>query len=149
MSQKRLVFVIPTLDRSGAEKQLTLLATHLPAEEFAIEVIALNRGGPYEQTLRSAGIPVHILHKRFRIDPLAHWKLQRLLHRLRPDVVHSWLFSANTHVRLIPNRQRHWKTIISERCVDQWKAGWQLALDRYLSQRMEAFVANSASVAVF
>lgn len=47
----RIVLLIPTLDRSGAEKQFTLLATRLPRDEFDVRVIALTRGGPYEETL--------------------------------------------------------------------------------------------------
>ena len=31
---RRILHIIPTLDRSGAEKQLTLLAAGLPRDEF-------------------------------------------------------------------------------------------------------------------
>ena len=48
----KIAFVIPTLDQSGAERQLTLLATGLPRDEFQVEVIALNRGGPLAEELR-------------------------------------------------------------------------------------------------
>src|SRR6185503_11464229 len=67
----RLLFIIPTLDRSGAEKQLTLLATRLPRDEFDIEVCALTRGGPYEAELRAASIPVTVLDNRLKTDPAA------------------------------------------------------------------------------
>ena len=55
MSRLRLLLLIPTLDQSGAEKQLTLLATRLPRDEFDVHVVALTRGGPYEAVLREAG----------------------------------------------------------------------------------------------
>jgi glycosyltransferase involved in cell wall biosynthesis len=44
--KKRILEIIPTLDRAGAEKQLTLLAAGLPADEFEVHVCALTRGGP-------------------------------------------------------------------------------------------------------
>lgn len=50
----RLSLVIPTLDQSGAEKQLTLLALNLPPERYRVEVIALNRG-VLRGTLASSG----------------------------------------------------------------------------------------------
>ena len=145
----RLSLVIPTLDQSGAEKQLTLLALNLPPERYRVEVIALNRGGYYEEPLRAAGIPVHILGKRFRIDPVAHYRLGRVLKNSQPQIVHAWLFAANSHVRLLKSSRSAWKCVVSERCVDTWKAGWQLALDRRLIPRTDAMVANSRSVAEF
>ncbi|MBQ9127403.1 MAG: glycosyl transferase family 1, partial [Thermoguttaceae bacterium] len=54
----KILLVIPTLDRCGAEKQLTLLAVNLPQERFDVRVVALTRGGPYEATLRDAGVPI-------------------------------------------------------------------------------------------
>ncbi|MBX3439890.1 MAG: glycosyltransferase, partial [Planctomycetaceae bacterium] len=132
MSVIKLALVIPTLDRSGAEKQLTLLATRLPRREFNVHVIALTRGGPYEQELQSHSVPVTVLGKRWKFDPAAAWRLRTLLNRLQPDVLHTWLFAANAYGRLAGTRRSDWKTIISERCVDTWKAPWQLWLDRQL-----------------
>ena len=55
---RRILQIIPTLDRSGAEKQLALLATGLPRDEFDVHVCALTRGGPLAAELRAAGIPL-------------------------------------------------------------------------------------------
>ena len=145
----RITYVIPTLDQSGAERQLTLLATHLPKPEFEVNVIALNRGGYYARQLRDAGIQVDVLAKRFRFDPLTWLRLRRHIHRTNPDLVQSFLFSANSFVRLPGICPKSTRVIVSERCVDSWKSGWQLKLDRRLSRRMQAMTANSASVAEF
>lgn len=149
----RVALVIPTLDRSGAEKQLTLLATHLPREEFDLHVIALTRGGPYEVQLQSAGVPVTVLGKRWKLDPFAWWRLRQTLRRLRPDVVHTWLFAANAYGRLASSRsaqpEGRPRLVVSERCVDTWKRGWQLRLDRRLITRTDRLVGNSRPVAEF
>ncbi|MBL4884205.1 MAG: glycosyltransferase [Planctomycetaceae bacterium] len=151
MSQSitRIAFVIPTLDQSGAEKQLAMLASGLPADQYEPLIIALNRGGPYEQQLKKAGIPVQILNKRLRFDPFAHRRLGAAIKDFGPDIVHSWLFSANSHVRMLKNSQTPWKCVVSQRCVDSWKSNWQLWLDRKLTPRTDALVANSQSVANF
>ena len=47
----KVVLLIPTLDQSGAEKQLTLLACGLPKDEFQVDVICLNRGGGMYQEM--------------------------------------------------------------------------------------------------
>ena len=140
----RICLLIPTLDRSGAEKQLTLLAQGLPRDEFDVHVIALTRGGPFEAELRDAGISVTVIGKRFRFDPLALWKLRRKLKQLQPQVLHSWLFAANAYARILSDN-----VIVSERCVDSWKASWQLWLDRRQIPRTRQLLGNSQSVADF
>ena len=77
----KVLQLIPTLDRSGAEKQMVLLATGLPRDRFRVEVAALTRLGPLEAELRAAGVPVTAIGKRFKLDPLA---LARLVRFLRP-----------------------------------------------------------------
>jgi glycosyltransferase involved in cell wall biosynthesis len=145
----KILLLIPTLDRSGAEKQLMLLATHLPRSEFEVHVAALTRLGPYAAELEAAGIPVTVLNKRFKFDPVAYSRLRGLLNMHRPDVLHTWLFAANAYGRLAAGRQPLFPVIVSERCVDSWKAGWQLWLDRKLISRTTRLVGNSRSVAEF
>jgi glycosyltransferase involved in cell wall biosynthesis len=145
----RIAFVIPTLDQSGAERQMTLLATGLPKEEFDVRVIALNRGGHFADQLESSGIPVEILGKRLRFDPLAYVRLRKSLAAFRPHLVQSFLFAANSYVRLPGIAPHGCRIVVSERCVDSWKSGWQLQLDRRLVSRTHAMTVNSASVAAF
>jgi len=145
----RITYVIPTLDQSGAERQLTLLATGLPREEFQPHVIALNREGYYADALRDAGISVDVLGKRFRFDPLTYLRLRRNLRRNSPEIVQSFLFAANSYVRFPGVCPAKAKIVVSERCVDSWKSGWQLKMDRRLMGRMNAMTANSESVAKF
>ena len=145
----RLLLVIPTLDRSGAEKQFTLLATRLPKAEFDVRVVALTRGGPYLADLQQSGVPVDILHKRFKLDPIALWRLRRIIRDWQPEIIHSWLFAANSYCRLVAGKRPRVKLIVSERCVDTWKSRRELWLDRRLAARTARLVANSQSVADF
>ena len=145
----KVVQLIPTLDRSGAEKQLTLLAAGLPRDEFDIEVVCLTRSGPYERTLRENGIPVTVLGKRWRFDPWCLRRLKQFLSEKKPDILHGWLFSGNAYARLAAGSHPDYAVVISERCVDSWKSGWQLWLDRKLIPRADRLVANSTPVAEF
>jgi len=147
--KSRIVLLIPTLDRSGAEKQFTLLATRLPRDEFEVSAIALTRGGPYADELRAAGIPVTVIGKRSKFDPMTFVRLRSELHRLQPDILHTWLFAANAYGRLCAGIVPHAKIVVSERCVDSWKAGWQLWIDRRLIDRTDRLIGNSPSVVDF
>lgn len=145
----RLLFVIPSLDESGAEKQFSLLVRHLPREEFEARVVVLTRGGPYETALKQAGIPYEILHKRGKFDPLAWWRLRAIVRTWKPDLLHTWLFAGNAYGRLVAGGSSGPPVIVSERCVDTWKQKWQTWLDRRLIARTARLVGNSESVAEF
>ncbi|MBC8289474.1 MAG: glycosyltransferase [Planctomycetes bacterium] len=150
----RVLLLIPTLDRSGAEKQLTLLATGLSRDfpdEFEVDVACLTRGGPYQAELEAAGVSVTVLGKRFRFDPFALRRLKKLIQEKRPDILHTWLFAANSYGRLVAGKQGSPgpKVIVSERCVDTWKASWQLWLDRKQIPRTERLIGNSQAVVDF
>ena len=147
--KRRILHIIPTLDRAGAEKQLALLASNLPPNEFEIHVCALTRGGPMKKYLDESGIPVTMIGKHFKIDPLAYWRLERLIRRLRPDLVHTWIFAANAYGRQAALRSGVEHIVASERCVDPWKRSHQLAIDRYLAGRSSAIVVPSPGIRDF
>ncbi|MEO1995937.1 MAG: glycosyltransferase, partial [Planctomycetaceae bacterium] len=144
---QRILYLIPTLDQSGAEKQLTLLASGLPRDEFTPLVATLTRGGCYAATLENAGVETLHIGKRWKFDPVAAWRLRRLIERVQPDLLHTWLFAANSYGRLVSPARL--PIVVSERCVDSWKTGWQTVLDRRLAGRARRLVANSQSVAEF
>ena len=93
-----ILFVVRTLDIGGAEKQMICLAEHLKKEKHACYVFSLEVGGPLEEHLRELEIPVY--SGRLKSGDLWRlpWKifssqiqLIRVVHRLRPNVVHSFL----------------------------------------------------------
>lgn len=145
----RILQIIPSLDRAGAEKQMTLLACGLPRDEFEVHVCALTRGGPLEVDLREAGIPVHIIGKRWRADPQAYWRLRRLIAQLRPDLVQTWLFAANAYGRQAAIACRTPVVIASERCEDPWKGVLEKMIDLYLAKKTDRIVVNSQAVRDF
>lgn len=149
----KVSLLIPTLDQSGAEKQLALLATSLPRDEFEVQVIALTRGGPYETVLKENDIPVTVLNKRFKFDPFAYRTLKKTLQNQQPDILHTWLFAANSYGRMavkrLPTSQKRPKVIVSERCVDTWKSNWQHKVDRSLLPQTSLLVGNSQGVIDF
>ena len=146
---KRILHIIPTLDRAGAEKQMTLLADRLPRDEFDVHVCALTHGGPLAADLEAARIPTTVIGKRWKLDPRSYWRLKRHVAALKPDLIHTWIFAADAYGRAagLACGVRHF--VCGLRCVDPWKSGWQLAVDRYLARRTSRLVANSPGVRAF
>lgn len=145
----RVLQIIPTFDQAGAEKQFSLLCCNLPGDEFEVHACALTRTGPYEEMLRSHNVPVTIIGKRAKIDPFAYWHLRQLITRLKPDVVQTWLFAANSYGRAAAVSCRVPVVIGSEQCADPWKRWFELAIDRRLARRSARIAVNGTGVRDF
>ena len=145
----KVVQIVPTLDQGGAEKQLCLLSAHLDRSQFETHVVVLTHSGPREQTLRAHGVPVHSIGKRGKFDPIACRRLEAKLVELQPDIVHTWLFAANSYGRAAALAARVPVIVAGERCVDPWKSWWQLAIDRHLLKSTSAVVTNTTAVTQF
>ena len=84
----RVLLVNSSLALGGLERQLILLAESLPADWKRL--VWTIDGGPYERLCNEHSVPLVIAGRRSRYDPSPAFDLWRLVHRWRPDVVHSW-----------------------------------------------------------
>jgi glycosyltransferase involved in cell wall biosynthesis len=142
----RILHIIPTFERAGAGKLLLLLARGLPRDRFDVHVCSLGRGGPLRAEFHKAGIPTTVIGKRWQVDPLAFARLVRTIRRLRPDLVHTWLFEAGAYGRAAARAAGINRLVAGEYCVDRWKSTWQWTVDRHLAGFTERFVTNSPAV---
>ena len=145
----RILHIIPTLTQGGAEKQLTLLASNLAASRYEVHVCALTSGGPYQQWLEANNIPVHIVGKTWKVDPWAYGQLRRHIRRLCPDIVHTWIFAANSYGRQAAFSCGVPHVLAGERAIDRWKSSVHFAIDRRLARRTQAIVVPSTGVREF
>ena len=143
----KVCMLVATLERGGAEKQLAMLAAGLDRDRFTPAVVALRRGGPVEEELDAAGVPCEVLGFRGKAPLAGLCRLKRILRRSAPDIVHTWMFTANAYGRVAARWAGGCRVVIGERCVDKWKGRGRLAVDRFLVRWTDAVVANSPSVA--
>ncbi len=145
----KISMIIPTLVQGGAEKQMSLLAVGLPKSEFDVRVIALTAGGPWHDYLLENQIPVTIIGKRFKLDPFSFVSLYRELKREQADLVHTWIFAANSYGRVAARLAGIKRCLVGERCVDMWKTEFHFMVDRWLDRWTLAFATNSQGVVDF
>jgi glycosyltransferase involved in cell wall biosynthesis len=145
----RILHIIDSLDRGGTEKQLGLLALGLPREEFDLHVCALTRGGPWQEELNQAGIPVTVLGRRLPLDPLAWWRLREHVARLKPDVIHSWRPGASGWAWSVARSCGVRRWIVGLQNVDSGRTRAQRAMDRLVARRCHVMAVNSAAVRDF
>jgi glycosyltransferase involved in cell wall biosynthesis len=146
LSVLKVLQLIPTLDRSGAEKQMVLLAKGLPRDRYLVEVASLTRLGPLQIELEAAGIPITSIGKRFKFDPLALAKLVRFLKARRFDVIQTWIYAANTYGRVTARLARVPVIVAAEMAVDLWKGKTERVVDRWLARWCDRLVGNSHAV---
>lgn len=147
--RRRILHIIPTLDQSGAEKQLALTALHLPREKYDVRVIAVTRGGHYERVLHDAGVDVRVIGKRFKWDPMTLYRLYAMIKEFQPDIVQTWLFAGNAYGRVAAHWAKVPHIIASERCVDEWKSGYHFLIDRFLMRWTDRIVVNAEGIRRF
>jgi UDP-N-acetylmuramoyl-tripeptide--D-alanyl-D-alanine ligase len=95
--QATVMHIITDLGCGGAERMLArLVLADRNAESPRHVVVSLMDGGIYLLELQTAGIECHGLGlNRFHQFPGALLRLVRLMRKLRPDVVMTWLYHAD------------------------------------------------------
>ncbi len=142
----RVLQLIPTLDRAGAEKQLCLLAQGLPPDDFEVQVCALARSGSMASDFSRAGIPPVLIGRRCQFDLRAFWQLKEYVAQLQPDLIHARMFAANIYGYAAARACGIRHFVASQWCVDPWTSGLQLALDGAVARRASRVVVNSEAV---
>jgi glycosyltransferase involved in cell wall biosynthesis len=107
MQVRSVLFVIASLEYSGAARQLSLLAAGLPRESFQVRVAVLGTETPWVESLRGEGVEVEVLGWRRPFDVLPFLALRRLIRSMRPDVLHAWGASALRAVILTGSRAKN------------------------------------------
>ncbi|MGW4421165.1 glycosyltransferase [Streptosporangium sp. NPDC004631] len=153
---RRVLLLIGQLGLGGTEKQVFLLAMGLIRSGVAVDVVTLHSGGPYRDELDLAGVPVH--HAGFRgfstlkflpHNLLAAARLVRLLRRLRPDVLHAFLYHGYVIGAPIARLARVPVVVAGRRSLSDFKrdSRWVYALEHVTTRLTRHVVANAAAVA--
>jgi glycosyltransferase involved in cell wall biosynthesis len=114
----RVLHVITSLDRGGAENHLLALIANADRRQFEMEVAVLCGEGELVDAFRAAGIPVHLIGSRWRVDPAALARLTALVRGGDYDIVHSHLFRADIYGSLAARGVSRRPRIVSTRHND-------------------------------
>lgn len=92
----KITFVITGLSTGGAEMMLHKLLQNIDRTCFEPTVISLMNKGEIGPRIEALGIPVLALCMNRSIpNPLVLLRLVRVLRKLKPDVVHTWMYHAD------------------------------------------------------
>jgi glycosyltransferase involved in cell wall biosynthesis len=92
----KVVHVITGLKTGGAEVMLLRLLKQLQGSDYDPYVVGLTGPGEISEQLQALGIPVEALAMRRGMpNPATVLKVARILRRVRPDVVQTWMYHAD------------------------------------------------------
>lgn len=98
---RKLLYVITSLYRGGAESLVVELATRARSNGWTVGVVSMLEPEAYEAELRAAGVDVTSLGMRRGVpDPRGLARLARVYRTFRPDVVHAHMVHANILARV-------------------------------------------------
>jgi len=147
-----LWFVLPTLERGGAERVVAELARRMPARGFAPVVCCLeSEAAPIGRELSEAGVEVIGLRLHRRNTLACARALARLFEKRAPALVQAHLFHANLATRLAvkfmqSERAKFAPKVIGVVHVQERRfRPWQFWLDRSTARwcALEVCVSNS------
>jgi glycosyltransferase involved in cell wall biosynthesis len=144
----RIAFCITDIDAGGAERALVQIVTRLDRVRFEPFVFCLSGEGELARPLREAGIAVVCLGARKRHGLSVVWRLSRLLSKLRPTILQTFLFHANIAGRLAGKAARI-PIIVSGIRVAEKRGSLRLWMDRATDWMVSRHVCVSQDVAAF
>ena len=84
-----IAHIIYRLDVGGLENGLVNLVNMTPANRYRHSIICLSHYTEFRNRIRNPDVRVYALHKRPGKDLPTYARLWKLLHKLRPDLVHT------------------------------------------------------------
>ena len=140
----KILLIINQLEFGGAERQLLYLVKGLIDKEFQVIVSSLTPQGAMLPEFLACGAKVVNIRKNLpRMDITRVIQLRRLIRQINPDIVHSFMFTANFYTSLagcflkIP-------IIVSERNANPIKKSIQSLLESYFIPRATEVICNSS-----
>lgn len=146
----RVAFMVWTLEAfGGSERVVYDIATNLDKSQFQVLVIS-QRDGPIRNVYESANIGAIIVPQRSALDPIAVWRLRRILreqevvlinaHHLGP-FLHAFLATMGSRIRVVFTEHSVWQFEELKRPV-RWLLG-------ILLQHADAVVAVSKQLVAY
>ena len=139
-----VVLVVDDLGYGGAEGQVVELANNLDKSRFDVHICTLSNHIPFSNKLRNPEHVVHTVIRKSRFDITVVIRLAYLLRKLKADIVHGFLFSAEIASRLA-GRMAGTKVVVgSERNANRIEIRKRSILAYRFTQRcVDVIIANS------
>lgn len=87
--------MIWALEIGGAERQLVKLVQKIPRDRYDVTVCCISRKGVWADELQNNNIRVVCFDKRTGFDPSILFRLAAFIRSERPDIINTYLWTAD------------------------------------------------------
>lgn len=144
MKMKRILYIIGQLGIGGAERQLLYLCQYLNRNMFEPLVVSLSEDIQLKPQFDELGVQVIVFPKTTNPDLTRPFKLARVIKEYQPDLIHAYLFVANTWARIVGACFKV-PVILSERSAKDHRGALASVLEWALYPLGDRLIANSQS----
>jgi glycosyltransferase involved in cell wall biosynthesis len=140
----KVCFMIPGFSDGGAQKQCIYLLNALQESSDVDLSLIRFHDGPHDHLLRTDRLAIHETRVRSNFDPRAALFALRTIHRIKPDILITWMHSCDVYGALVRRLSPGLRWIMTER-DSRYPDEAKYRLRRTLGRHAEAIVANSSS----
>lgn len=139
-----VLIVIDSLGPGGAQRQIVEYLKFADRDAFDIKIVNLDRNyAPLADEITRLGFEIIGIDHRGFFNPKTLSELIRLFRREKPDIVHTYLFTADCYGRLAAKLVGVEHIITSIRGFDFWKRWHHIAVDRILVRFTDSITINA------
>lgn len=84
-----VMHIIYSLYAGGAEEVIAAYCQSHNRDRYNLSVLVITDGGPLVDRIMSYGVPVFLLKKKKRLQLTIFWKIFKIMHREKVDIVHA------------------------------------------------------------
>jgi len=147
--QLKVLHIITTISRGGAENQLMLLVERQVGAGFRVAVAFLRGDGYWQAALEAMGVDVIDLKLRRYGDPGPILRLRRLILKIKPSLVHAHMPPAELYcwTALMGIPPRYVPFVVTKHNDEPFYRGLgQRAIGRWVASRSDRIIAISDAV---
>lgn len=156
--KKKIIYLIGSMRRGGAEGQVVHLARHFNSGKYECALYLLSEVGEHLNEVRALGVPIRGFHfeKQHSVfDPRTPLQVLGTVNRIslalaedQPDILHCFLYWANVFGAWAGPSARVPRMITSRRSLGLYKdgRGWMQAVENWTNRRVDAVTVNSEAV---
>ena len=143
----KILWLIKGLGLGGAENTLATMLPFMTSRGHEIEVAYFLPGkNAMVNHFDQAGIPVHCLDQKHRLDPRIFLRLRRLLSRTRPDILHCHLPYAGLAASIVRKFTRVPLVVYTEHAQIDMYGPRATTAHRWSLKKMDGIIGISESV---
>jgi len=142
----KVCYIIGQLGKGGAERQIYELVKGLNRQSFEPVVISLSQGGYWGRKIQKLNIQVIELQRSKNRELTRLFKLTKLLKVTKPNIIHAYMFSANSYGRIAAILSRVPIIIASERSTIEMgkdKNRFRIYIDKLLALFSNGIICNT------